>query len=67
LTLRQREVLRLIVDGFTSAEIAAQLVLSVRTVEKHRAEVMRKLGIRTQAELIRYALQRGLYPPEEER
>jgi two-component system, NarL family, response regulator NreC len=66
LTMRQREVLRLIVDGYTSTEIAAQLVLSPRTVEKHRAEVMRKLGTRTQAELIRYALQRGLYPPEEE-
>jgi DNA-binding NarL/FixJ family response regulator len=65
LTTRQREVLYLIVEGYTNAEIAAQLVLSPRTVEKHRAEMMRKLGTRTQADLIRYALQRGIVPPQD--
>jgi len=66
LTTRQREVLHLIVEGYTNAEIAARLVISPRTVEFHRAELMRKLGARTQADLIRLALQRGILPPEDE-
>lgn len=65
LTSRQREVLHLIVDGHTNAEIAALLFISPRTVEKHRAELMNKLGAHSQAELIRYALQRGILPPEQ--
>ena len=66
LTTRQREVLHLIVEGHTNVEIAARLVISPRTVEMHRANLMRKLGVRTQADLIRYALQRGILPPEGE-
>ena len=66
LTTRQREVLHLIVEGHTNVEIAAQLVISPRTVEMHRAKLMRKLGARTQADLIRSALQRGILPPESE-
>ncbi|MCL4294634.1 MAG: response regulator [Anaerolineae bacterium] len=64
LTSRQREVLQLIVEGHTNAEIAARLVISPRTVEFHRAKLMRKLGARTQADLVRYALRQDLLPPE---
>ena len=66
LTTRQREVLHLIVEGHTNAEIAARLVISPRTVEFHRANLMRKLGLRNQADLIRYALQRSILPPQDE-
>lgn len=62
LTSREREVLQLAAEGHTSAEIASRLSISPRTVETHRAAVMRKLGLRTQADLIRYALRRGLIP-----
>ncbi|HXA54972.1 MAG TPA: response regulator transcription factor [Solirubrobacteraceae bacterium] len=60
--LSQREVgvLRLIALGHTNAEIAEQLFLSVRTVETHRAHIQQKLSLSTRAELVRYALDRGL-------
>jgi two-component system, NarL family, response regulator NreC len=57
---REREVLRLIALGHTNAEIARLLFLSVRTVENHRASLMRKLGVRTRADLVRHATQSGL-------
>ncbi|CAB4927547.1 unannotated protein [freshwater metagenome] len=60
LSEREVEVLRLIALGHTNAEIAGQLHLSVRTVEAHRAHIQRKLGRTTRAELVRYALDRGL-------
>src|SRR5215212_1540226 len=60
LTDREREVLRLIALGHTNGEIASQLFLSVRTVESHRAHIQQKLGLTTRAELVRYALDRGL-------
>lgn len=60
LTPREREVLRLIALGHTNAEIASLLFVSVRTVENHRASVMRKLGLRTRAELVRHASESGL-------
>ena len=60
LTAREREVLNLAVGGHTSAEIATLLSISPRTAEAHRANLMRKLGLRAQADLIRYALQRGI-------
>jgi two-component system, NarL family, response regulator NreC len=56
---REREVLRLIALGHTNAEIASMLYVSVRTVENHRASVMRKLGLRTRAELVRQATDAG--------
>jgi two-component system response regulator NreC len=65
LTNREREVLQLTAEGSTSAEIAARLSISRRTVEMHRGNMMRKLGLSTQAELIRYALQRGVLPLED--
>jgi two-component system response regulator NreC len=60
LSAREVEVLRLIALGHTSVEIARKLHLSPRTVETHRANVQRKLGLATRAELVRYALRRGL-------
>ena len=60
LTEREREVLRLIALGHTNSEMAAQLYLSVRTVESHRAHIQQKLQLQTRAELVRYALDNGL-------
>ncbi len=61
LTAREVEVLRLIALGHTSAEIADKLHLSRRTIETHRARIQRKLGLTARAELVRYALRRGLF------
>lgn len=60
LTNREVEVLRLIALGHTNTEMAEQLFLSVRTIESHRAHIQQKLGRTTRAELVRYALDRGL-------
>jgi two-component system response regulator NreC len=60
LSPREVEVLRLVALGHTNTEIGQQLFLSVRTVETHRAHVQQKLGRSTRAELVRYALERGL-------
>jgi two-component system response regulator NreC len=60
LSQREVEVLRLIALGFTSVEIAHQLSLSPRTVESHRAHITGKLGLSTRAELVSYAIGRGL-------
>lgn len=65
LTPREREVLQLAAEGNTNAAIAARLFLSPRTVEMHRAHLMRKLGLKTPADLIRYALRRGVIPLRE--
>ncbi len=64
LTTREREVLQLTAEGYTSAKIGARLFISLRTVEVHRANLMRKLSLRNQLELIRYALRRGILPME---
>jgi two-component system response regulator NreC len=60
LTEREVEILRLIALGHTNGEIASQLYLSVRTVESHRAHIQQKLRRTTRAELVRYALDKGL-------
>ncbi len=60
LTEREREVLRLIAEGLTSKEIAARLAISPYTVERHRANAMAKLNLHNRAELIRYAIRKGL-------
>jgi two-component system, NarL family, response regulator NreC len=65
LTPREREVLQLAAEGKTGSETAAHLHVSRRTVENHRANLMRKLGLQNQSELVRYALRRGLIPLEE--
>lgn len=57
---RETEVLRLIALGHTNNEIAERLYLSVRTVESHRGHIQQKLGLTSRAELVRYALDRGL-------
>jgi two-component system, NarL family, response regulator NreC len=60
LTPREVEVLGLLALGYTNPEIAEQLVLSVRTVETHRANIQRKTNLSTRAELIAYAIEHGL-------
>jgi len=60
LTQREREVLHLAAEGQTSAQIGARLNISPRTVEVHRANLMRKLGLRGQSDLVRYAVGRGI-------
>jgi two-component system, NarL family, response regulator NreC len=60
LSERESEVLRLLALGYTNQEIAKQLFISVRTAETHRAHIMQKLRISSRAELVRYALERGL-------
>jgi DNA-binding NarL/FixJ family response regulator len=65
LTARERDVLHLAAEGRTGPEIAARLYISTRTVETHRGNLMRKLGLRTQTDLVRYALRRGILPLEE--
>ena len=57
ITKREREVLKLIVEGYTSAEIAKRLYISVRTVETHRSNLMSKLELKNTAALVRYALE----------
>jgi DNA-binding NarL/FixJ family response regulator len=60
LTNREREVLHLVLDGHTNAAIAEQLVISPRTAETHRANMMRKIGVANYRELLRYAMRRGI-------
>ena len=60
LTAREREVLQLISEGESNREIAERLFLSVKTVETHKANVMEKLELRTNADLIKYALRKGI-------
>jgi len=57
---REREVLRLLAEGHTNQEIAAQLYISVRTAETHRAHIMQKLRFTTRSELVRYAIDQGM-------
>lgn len=64
LTAREREVLHLVAEGRTNACIAAQMSISVRTAEVHRANMMRKLSLRSQAEVVLYAVRRGILPME---
>jgi DNA-binding NarL/FixJ family response regulator len=64
LTTREREVLQLAAEGQSNPEIADRLGISVRTVETHRANLMHKLDLRSQTDLVRYALRRGILPPE---
>jgi DNA-binding NarL/FixJ family response regulator len=63
LTPRELEILKLIAEANTSREIAESLVISVKTVERHRANIMEKLGMRDRVELTRYAIRRGLIEP----
>jgi DNA-binding NarL/FixJ family response regulator len=60
LTPREEEVVKLIAEAYTNAQIALTLHVSEKTVESHRANVLRKLGMRDRVELVRYAIRRGL-------
>jgi DNA-binding NarL/FixJ family response regulator len=67
LTTRESEVLRLIADGYANKQIAAELGISIKTVEKHRQQVMNKLNIHDIAGLTRYALSTGMVQPSDKR
>lgn len=62
LTPREREILQLAAESYTNAEIAQKLSISARTVETHRANIMRKLSLKNQTDLVRFALRRGILP-----
>lgn len=66
LTKRETEIVRLVADGFKNREVAERLGISVKTVETHRANIMNKLALRNLAELIRYAIQKGLVKIDQE-
>lgn len=60
LSEREKEVLALIAKGYSNKEIAEQLIISVKTVETHKSNVMEKLGLKTRPELVKFALKKGL-------
>ena len=64
LTPRQREILQLIAEGNSTKEIASKLIVSVKTVETHRIQLMERLGIHDVAGLVRYAIRTGIITPE---
>lgn len=64
LTAREREVLQLVGEGLSAPDISEKLSISTRTVEKHRSNIMKKLEVKNHADMIRFALQRGLIPLE---
>lgn len=63
LTPRELEVVKLIAESYTTREIAEELVISEKTVERHRSNILEKLGFRDRVELTRYAIRRGLVEP----
>jgi DNA-binding NarL/FixJ family response regulator len=63
LTPREQEIVKLIAEAHTNDEIAEMLVISKKTVERHRANILEKLGMRDRVELTRYAIRRGLVEP----
>ncbi|MBZ3900500.1 response regulator transcription factor [Streptomyces brasiliscabiei] len=62
-TEREEEILKLVAEGHTSQQIADLLVISVKTVERHRANLLQKLGLKDRLELTRYAIRAGLIEP----
>jgi two-component system response regulator NreC len=64
LTAREREVLTCIAEGYTNQEIANELVISVKTVDRHRENIMRKLNLHSRVELVKYAIAKGLITVE---
>ncbi len=63
LSPREQEVVKLVAEGYTNKQIAETLVISEKTVERHRANILEKLGMRDRVELTRYAIRRGLIEP----
>jgi two-component system response regulator NreC len=64
LTAREVEVLKLTAEGYTNKEIAEKLVISVKTVETHKAHIAEKLGVKSRVEWLRYAREKGLLTPD---
>ena len=64
LTPREREVLTYIAEGYTNQEIANALVISVKTVDRHRENIMHKLNLHNRVELVKYAIAKGLITVE---
>ena len=65
LTIREREVCRYLASGYTNAEVADVLRISKRTVETHRAAIMSKVGVKSRAQLVHFAIEHGLWPEQE--
>jgi DNA-binding NarL/FixJ family response regulator len=63
LTPREEEVLKLVAEGHSSKEIADLLFISIKTVQRHRANLLQKLGLRDRLDLTRYAIRAGLIEP----
>jgi DNA-binding NarL/FixJ family response regulator len=63
LTAREEEIVKLVAEGHSSRQIATTLFISVKTVERHRANVLQKLGMHDRLELTRYAIRAGLVQP----
>ncbi len=63
LTPREQEILKLVAEGYTNKQIAETLFISEKTVERHRANILEKLGMRDRVELTRYAIRHGLIEP----
>ena len=63
LTPRESEILKLIAEGYSGGQIAEELVISLRTVDRHRSNILEKLGLRDRVDLTRYAIRRGLIEP----
>ena len=63
LTAREQEVVKLIAEGYSTRKIADELVISEKTVDRHRANILEKLGMHDRVELTRYAIRRGLVEP----
>lgn len=60
LSEREKEILSLVAKGYSNKEIAEQLIISVKTVETHKTNIMEKLGLKTRPELVKYAMKKGL-------
>ena len=63
LTPREQEVVKLVAEGYANKQIAEALVISEKTVDRHRANILEKLGMHDRVELTRYAIRRGLVEP----
>jgi DNA-binding CsgD family transcriptional regulator len=63
LTIREREILKLIAEGKSSKEVASLLFIGIRTVENHRANIMKKLNLKKTADLVKYAIKKGYIAP----
>jgi DNA-binding NarL/FixJ family response regulator len=63
LTRRELEIVKLIAEAYTTKQISTMLVISEKTVDRHRANILEKLGMRDRTELTRYAIRRGLIEP----